>query len=179
MLTILARNWWIFLVRGIAAVVFALMAFLFPSLTLEVLVWLVGAYVVVDGIFTILNGLASRSINDRWWVDLLEGVLTIFLGVVMFLFTPATLLVFIYFVSAWAIVTGILEIVAAIRLREVIEGALIVGGVISIVLGVLIFFFPNAGLVSVAWIIGAYALVFGFLMIMLAFRLRRIGAVLG
>src|SRR5690606_31525867 len=109
---------------------------------------------------------------DRWWTEIIEGVLSIVLGVVMFLFVPATLMVLAIFISAWAVVTGILEIVAAIRLREVIDGewAMILGGILSIILGVLIFFFPGSGLLAMTWIIGAYALVFGFLMIMLAFR---------
>src|SRR5690606_28760402 len=134
MLMDLARNWWIFLIRGIAAVVFAVLAFFFPGLTLEVLVLLVAAYLVVDGIFTIINGIGNRATNNRWWTDVIEGLLGIVLGVVMFLFVPATLTVLAIFISAWAVVTGILEIVAAIRLREVIEGewALILGGILSI-----------------------------------------------
>ena len=174
MLAILVRNWWVFAVRGVAAVIFGVLAILWPVLTLQTLILLFGAYALVDGIFTVITGIAAHERNQRWWMLLLQGIAGILIGVLTFLWPGTTALVLLYFIAAWEIVTGILEIVAAIQLRRIIENewVMIITGIASIIFGLILFIFPGAGALSLVWLIGVYSLAFGILMIVLAFRLR-------
>jgi uncharacterized membrane protein HdeD (DUF308 family) len=170
----LGRTWWVFLIRGIAAILFGIGAFLWPGLTIAVLILMFGAYALVDGIFAIIGGISARKEMERWWMMILVGVAGVITGVLTFMWPNITALVLLYFIAAWAIVTGIFQIAAAIRLRKEIEGewVLIVGGIASVIFGVLLFLMPGAGALASIWIIGAYAVIFGILMIVLAFRLR-------
>lgn len=174
MISMLARNWWLLALRGVFSIIFGILAFAWPGLTLLVLIYLFGAYVLVDGIFAVIAGISSYGRNERWWAMLLEGVLGIIVGVLAFIWPITTGLVLLYFIAAWAIVTGIFEIVAAIQLRRVITGEwfMILSGVLSIIFGVLLVIFPRAGALGLTWLIGAYAILFGILFIILAFRLR-------
>jgi uncharacterized membrane protein HdeD (DUF308 family) len=168
------HNWWTFAVRGVVAVIFGVLALIWPGQALQALVLVFGAYAFVDGIFAIFAGIASYRYFDRWWAVLLEGVAGVVIGLLTFFWPNITALVLLYFIAAWALITGIFEIVAAIQLRRVITGEwmLILGGLLSIVFGVLLFVFPVAGAVSVIWVIGIYAVVFGISEIIFAFRLR-------
>ena len=174
MIAQLVRNWWLFLIRGIAAILFGLAAFLWPEITLAVLVLLFGAYALVDGIFAIIAGIAARREQERWWMMILVGLAGIATGVLTFFWPDITALVLLYFIAGWAIVMGIFQIAAAIRLRREIEGEwlLILAGIASVIFGVLMVIRPGAGALAVIWLIGIYALLFGILMIVLAFRLR-------
>jgi uncharacterized membrane protein HdeD (DUF308 family) len=174
MLEKISSNWWMFAVRGVAAVIFGVLALIWPGQTLQALVLVFGAYALVDGIFAVIAGIAARGSFDRWWAVLLEGVAGIIIGLLTFFWPNITALVLVYFIAAWALITGILEIVAAIQLRRVITGEwmLILGGLLSIILGILLFVFPGAGAVSLVWMIGIYAIVFGISEIVFAFRLR-------
>ena len=174
MLGILARNWWVFALRGVAAIIFGILAIIWPLLTLQVLVLLFGAYALVDGVFTVIAGIASHERNQRWWMMLLEGIAGIIVGILTFFWPGTTALVLLYFIAAWAIVTGVLEIVAAIQMRRIIENEwmMILAGIASILFGLLLFIFPGAGALSLVWLIGAYSIVFGILLIILALRLR-------
>jgi uncharacterized membrane protein HdeD (DUF308 family) len=176
MLAMLARNWWALALRGVFAIIFGILALIWPGLTLLVLIALFGAYALVDGIFAVVAGIASYGHNERWWAVLLEGVAGIILGVLTFFWPGTTALVLVYFIAAWALITGIFEIVAAIRLRKEIEGEwmMILSGIISIILGLFLVVAPGAGALGLTWVIGAYAIVFGILMIILAFRLRKL-----
>jgi uncharacterized membrane protein HdeD (DUF308 family) len=164
----------VFLIRGIAAILFGIAAFLWPGLTIAVLVLLFGAYALVDGIFAIIAGISARKEVERWWMMIIVGVAGIATGVLTFLWPGITALVLLYIIAAWAIVTGIFQIAAAIRLRREIEGEwwLILGGIASVIFGVLLVIMPGAGALASVWIIGIYAVFFGILMIVLAFRLR-------
>jgi uncharacterized membrane protein HdeD (DUF308 family) len=174
MTTTLARNWWALALRGVLAILFGIVAFIWPGLTLISLVLLFGAYAFVDGIFSIIAAWRGRETNERWWVLLLEGVLGIAAGVIAFVWPDAAAVGLLYVIAAWAILTGILEIVAAIRLRQEIDNEWLLGltGVASIIFGLLLAIWPGVGLLTLTWIIGGYAIAFGVLMLLLAFRLR-------
>ena len=174
MITMLSRYWWVLALRGLMAIVFGILALIWPSLTLLSLIYLFGAYVLVDGIFAIITGIRSYGERERWWVALLEGIVGVIAGILTFLWPNVTGLILLYFIAAWAVVTGILEIIAAIQLRRVITGEwlMILSGLLSIAFGVALVFFPGAGALALTWLIGAYAIVFGILFSLLALRLR-------
>lgn len=173
----LERNWWLLLIRGIAAILFGIAAFVWPGLTVAILVLLFGAYVLVDGIFGIVDSIRYRDRIGNWWLWLLEGILGVIVGVLTLFMPGVTALILLMFIAAWAIVGGVLRIIAAIQLRKEIEGEWLLGlgGVLSILFGVLLVVVPVAGILSLVWLIGIWAVVFGILLIMLAFRLRRAG----
>jgi uncharacterized membrane protein HdeD (DUF308 family) len=170
MLNIFTRNWWLIALRGLLAVIFGLLAIIWPSLTVNALVLLFGVYAVVDGIFSIVAGLGRR----RSFLPVLGGLLGIVLGILAWLWPQTTAVVLLYIIAAYALLTGIFELLNAVQLRKVLENEwlLAVGGILSIVFGVLLIIWPAAGLVTMAWLIGLYALLFGILLIGLGFRLR-------
>jgi uncharacterized membrane protein HdeD (DUF308 family) len=173
----LTRNWWVFLLRGIMGIVFGLITFFQPGISLAALVLLFGAYAFADGIFAILSAMRRRPGSEPWWLLLLEGVAGIAAGVMTLLWPGVTAIVLLYLIAAWAVVTGVFEIAAAIRLRKVItdEWLLVLSGVASIGLGVLLMLLPGPGaLVLVLWI-GAGAFVSGVMFVVLSLRLRSWG----
>lgn len=174
MVTALARNWWVVGLRGLAALIFGLLTLVSPAISLAVLILLFGAYALVDGVFTMVAAIANRHGEPRWVALLISGVLGALIGVLTFLMPGVTGLVLLYFIAAWAIVRGVMEIVAAVQLRKVIKGEfwLILAGVLSVLFGILLFLFPGAGALAVVLWIGVFAIVFGILLIALAFRLR-------
>ena len=171
MLQLLARRWWALALRGVIAVLFGLLTFFIPGITLISLVLLFGFYAILDGIFDIVSAMKAPG---HHWPLLVEGIVGIVAGLVTFMWPAITAMVLVYLIAFWAILTGLLEIVAGIRLREVIanEMLLILMGVISTLFGILIIIFPGAGALAIIIWIGAYALVFGIILIALAFRLR-------
>src|SRR5690349_1781292 len=170
MLRTITHSWWMLLVRGIFAILFGIAAFIWPGLTIEVLVSLFGAYALLDRIFTIIVGIQQYGEAKRWWAVVLEGIAGIVLGVLTLFWPGTTAAVLLAFIAAWAIVTGVLEIAAAIGLRKVIQGEwmMILAGAASILFGVLMILQPAAGAVAIIWLIGAYALIFGVLLSSLA-----------
>lgn len=170
----LARNWWAFVLRGVFAILFGIGAWLWPGLTLAALVFLFGAYALVDGVFAVAAGIASHGENRRWWAELLVGIAGIALGVMVFAWPDVTALTLLYLIAAWALVTGVMEIAAAIELRKRIdnEWLLGLGGLASVLFGLLLIVFPGAGALGLLWLIGAYAVLFGVLLIALGLRLR-------
>jgi uncharacterized membrane protein HdeD (DUF308 family) len=174
MLHALARNWWALLLRGIAAVIFGLLAFFWPGGVAVVLVILFGAYAFVDGVFALISAVRAAEAHQRWWAFLLEGIVGLVIAAIV-VFRPGIAGLALYFtIAIWAILTGILEIVAAVQMRKLIpnEFWLILGGVLSIVFGVLLYVFPLIGIVTVIYLIGFYAILFGIVMIVFSFRLR-------
>jgi len=171
---VLARNWWALALRGLLAVVFGLLAFALPGLTLAALVILFGAYALVDGIFALVAAVRAAEAHERWWLFVLEGIAGIAAGLITFAWPGITALVLLYLIAWWAIITGIFEIAAAIRLRKEITGEfwLALGGAASVIFGLILLFRPGVGALAVIWLIGTYALVFGLLLVMLGFRLR-------
>jgi uncharacterized membrane protein HdeD (DUF308 family) len=168
----LAERWWVWLLRGVLAILFAVLAFTRPGITLAALVLIFGAYVLVDGAFELFVGILSRT-----WGLILSGVLGILAGIITFAYPHITALVLLYIIAFWAIFTGIVEILAAIRLRKEIENEWMIGigGALSVIIGIWIIARPGAGALSVVWLIGIYALLYGLLMVGLALRLRRMG----
>lgn len=171
-----SRHWWVFAVRGIAAILFGILAFALPGITLTVLVLLWGAYALVDGVLSLVS--AFRTTHDHRWGLLIEGLVGIGAGIVTFTWPGLTALVLLYIIAVWALITGVLELIAAFRLRRVIhdEWWLVLGGVASVVFGVLMLAMPAAGALALVWLIASYAIVFGVLMIALAVRLHGLGA---
>jgi uncharacterized membrane protein HdeD (DUF308 family) len=173
----LARWWWTFIVRGLLAIAFGLLAFLTPAWGIAILVGLFAAWALIDGAGSLVTGWSGRARDRNWWLEILEGVVSIAAGVIALLFpldVVAEVLVLI--VAAWAILTGAFEIFMAIRLRERIEGEVWLGlaGVASILFGVILLLFPGAGALSLVWLIGSFAIAFGFFLVMLGWRLRGI-----
>jgi len=169
----LARNWWLIALRGLFAVLFGLAALIWPNLTLVSLVFLFGAYLMADGLLAVIAGLTRHTGSRPWWLLLIEGLMGIGAGVLTFLSPGLTAFALVYLIAAWAIGTGMVEIVSAIRLRTEIEneGLLALSGVLSVVLGVVFVIWPGASALGLVWLIGAYILVFGLLQIGLGFRL--------
>jgi uncharacterized membrane protein HdeD (DUF308 family) len=169
----LARGWWTFVLRGVLAIIFGIMAFGWPGPTVVVLVWLFAAWAIVDGASSLLGAFRSKQSGSRWW-QVLEGLAGIVAGVIAFLWLGLAAVALVLLIAAWAIVTGIFEIVAAVRLRREISNELwlAIGGVISILFGIVLVLNPGAGLLSLAWLIGLLVIVFGVSMVLLGWRLR-------
>lgn len=168
----IARNWWTFLVRGLLAIAFGLAALVWPDVTLLVLVALFGAFALLDGVISVLFGITGRE-SIRWWM-VIWGLVGVAAGIGVFLWPTIGALALVYVIAAWAILTGAMEIAAAITWRREIrsEWVLIVAGVLSVLVGGAMALFPGAGAVALVWLIGAYAVVFGVLLVIVAFRLR-------
>jgi uncharacterized membrane protein HdeD (DUF308 family) len=174
MLQALAKNWWLMLLRGIVAIIFGVLAFIWPGVTLLTLVLFYGAYALVDGALAIGAAVAGPgTAGPRWWLAVV-GVLGVAAGLLTFLWPGITAFVLLYFIAGWAIATGVFEIVGAIRLRKEIdnEWMLILSGVLSILFGVILIISPGAGALALIWVIGTYAILAGIIYIILAFRLR-------
>ena len=177
MIESLARNWWTVAIRGIAAIIFGVLAFILPGITLIALALLFGAYALIDGVLALVAAIRGGPgiVQGRWFLAL-EGILGVAAGILAFIWPDLTALVLLLLIGAWAIVTGVLEIIAAVRLRREIEGewVLALAGLASIVFGALVFINPSAGALAVVWLIGAYAIVFGVALLILAWRLRAV-----
>ncbi len=173
---VLVGNWWAFVLRGIFAILFGLICFILPGMALLSLIFLFGFYALADGILNIVAAFRRTGAEQvPWWALLIAGVISIAAGVLAFAIPGITAVALLILIAAWAVATGILEIIAAIRLRKQISGewVLVVSGLLSIAFGVLMFLFPRAGALAVVIWIGAYAIVLGILMIALGLRLRK------
>jgi uncharacterized membrane protein HdeD (DUF308 family) len=170
----LAQNWWAIALRGVVAIIFGLIALLMPGITLGALVLLFAAYMLVDGIFAIVAGVRAAAHHERWGAFILEGIVDLIAAAIAILAPIATILAFVWLSAAWAIVTGSLMLAATFRLRPT-HGKwwLGLGGALSVVWGVLLIVAPLVGAVVMTLWLGAYALVFGIALLVLAFRLKR------
>jgi uncharacterized membrane protein HdeD (DUF308 family) len=151
-----------------------MLTFFWPGASILALVLLFGAYALVDGAFAVAASLQRIGKQERWWALLIEGLLGIAAGIVTFLWPDITALVLVYIIGAWAILTGVFEIVAAIQLRREIEGEWLLGlsGVLSVLFGLMLLIFPGSGAIALVWLIASYAFVIGILLIILGFRMR-------
>lgn len=175
--TILARNWWMLLLRGLIAIAFGVLTWFQPGISLASLVLLFGAYSMADGVLGAWTAIAGRKEREHWWVLLLEGLVGIGVGLLTFFAPQVTTLALLFYIAIWAVATGVLEIVAAIRLRKEIEGEwlLVLGGLASVGFGVLLMAQPGAGALALLWLIAAYAVAFGVVLVTLAFKARGFG----
>ena len=171
--SLLARNWWALALRGVLGILAGLIALFLPDVTLAALVLLFAAYMLVDGVFAMVAGLRAARRQERSRPLFLEGVAGILAGTIAIVWPGITLLALVYLVGAWAIVSGVLLIAGAFRPEARREWLLALGGVISVIWGVLIMLAPIAGALALAWLFGAYALAFGIVLLMEALRLRR------
>jgi uncharacterized membrane protein HdeD (DUF308 family) len=173
MSSLLAQNWWAVALRGVFAVIFALIALFSPGATILSLVLFFSAYMLVDGVFGIVSGIRAASNNQRWGLLILEGVLNILVGIVAFVMPGLTVLFFVTLMAVWSLITGILMIVAAFKLNpDFGRGWLIFSGVVSVLFGIALLIAPLVGAVVLTWWLGAYALVFGIGLLVLAFKLK-------
>jgi uncharacterized membrane protein HdeD (DUF308 family) len=175
MLEHLGRNWSWIVLRGVAAVLFGVLAFVLPGITLAVLVIVWGAYALADGILSLIAAYRVRDQGKPFWSLVIVGLLGIAAGIVTFIWPGMTALLLLIFIAAWAIVMGIFQIIAAIRLRKEIQNEWLLGlsGVLSVLFGIIMFVQPGAGALAVIWVIAAYAIVFGALLIWLGLRLKK------
>ncbi|MEA5502752.1 HdeD family acid-resistance protein [Halotia wernerae UHCC 0503] len=175
--TRLARNWWTVALRGVLAIIFGLVALFWPKITLTAFVFIFAAFVLVSGILLAIAAFRDRLTNTHGWLMLLEGAIGMGVGVLAFMRPGIATLVLLNLIAAWAIVTGIFEIIAAIQIRKEIENEwlLALAGITSLLFGVLLIIWPVAGALAILWIIAAYTIIFGILLLVLAFRLRSWG----
>ncbi|MFO0994540.1 MAG: HdeD family acid-resistance protein [Hyphomicrobiales bacterium] len=171
----LAKNWWLLLLRGIAAIIFGILAFAWPGITLLSLVILYGAYALVDGVLSVAAAIGGGGgAAPRWWL-VVVGLLGIAAGLLTFFWPQITALVLLMFIGAWALIHGVFEIIGAIRLRKEIdnEWMLILSGALSVLFGAAMLIMPGAGALALIWVIGAYSIIFGILFVGFAFRLKK------
>ena len=176
---LLTHNWWLLALRGLCAVLFGILAFVWPGITLLGLVFMFGAYALVNGILSFVVAARSPKGYPKFGSLIFEGILSVLAGVIAFVVPGITALALLALVAAWAIVTGIMEIVVAVRLRKVLrnEWMLILAGLASLAFGGLLLARPVPGMIALIWWIGGFALVFGVLLIALALRLRKRGPI--
>jgi uncharacterized membrane protein HdeD (DUF308 family) len=173
MISILARNWWAFVARGVLAVLFGLIAFFMPGVTMLSLVLVFAVYAIADGVLALISAVRAAKQGDRWSLLALEGIVDILLGVAAATVPQVTVVVFVALVAAWALITGSFMLAGAFELDDD-HGRwwLALGGAVSIVYGALLVIAPMIGALVLTWWIGAYAFIFGISMLVLAFRLR-------
>src|SRR5262249_51394754 len=175
MLHALGKCWCLLLLRGIAAVLFGVLAFIWPGLTLVTLVLLYGAFALVDGVISLVAAFTgSAKPVPTWWL-VVVGLLGIAAGIVTFAWPVITAIVLVLIIGAWALVHGIFEIIGAIQLRKEIDNEwwLILSGAVSVLFGLIVLFAPGAGALGLIWAIAAYSIVFGVTFIALALKLRK------
>ena len=173
MLHALARNWWLLLLRGIAAIAFGVLTFFWPGLTLLTLLFLYGAFALFDGVLSLAAAIMGGAPAPRWWLAIV-GLLGLAAGILTFAWPGVTALVLLLFIAFWAIATGVMQIVGAIRLRKEIdnEWLLIFCGVLSVAFGLILIVQPQTGALALAFVIAFYAILEGVGLVGLALRLR-------
>ena len=174
MLEVLTRYWWAFIARGVLAIALGVMVFAWPAISVAALIIVFGIYAFADGVFLVVKAIGGWKAREDRWLLLFEGLLGIGIGVITFFAPGVTAIVLLFYIAAWSLATGILEIVGAIRFRKEIQGEVlwIFSGIVSILLAVFLMIFPGAGIVSLVWLLGVYAIVFGVLLIALGIRIR-------
>jgi len=171
---VLAKYWWLLLLRGVFAIIFGALAFVWPGITLLTLVLFYGAFAFADGVLSLSHAVMGGNVGSRWWLALV-GIAGIAAGLLTFFMPGLTALVLLFFIAGWAIALGVFQIIGAIRLRKEIdnEWSLGLSGVVSVLFGIILLVAPGAGALGLIWVIGAEAIVFGILLVMAALKLKR------
>jgi uncharacterized membrane protein HdeD (DUF308 family) len=171
---ILSRYWWMTVVRGLFWILFGVVILARPGISLLSLTLALGIVIFADGILNVMNAVAGRKVHEDWWVLLLVGLTGIGIGALTFYSPQTTSLALVFYVAIWAIATGLLQITAAIRLRRQLAGEVwwILAGIASVVFGGLLIVQPAAGALTLLWLFGVYAIAFGVLLLLLAFKVR-------
>ena len=174
MIGLFTKNWWVLLVRGIVAMLFGILAFARPGITLAALVLLFGFYALVDGIFSLIAAFSGWQYREDRWLLVLEGLIGLGAGFVTLRAPAITAVALIFFIAVWALATGVLRIVEAVRLRKEISGEfwLALSGILSVLFAFLVMLRPAAGALAMAWVIGWWALFMGAMLVMLSLKLR-------
>lgn len=166
--------WWSLLLRGIFIIILGIVAFIWPGITVLVLVFLFGAFAFVDGTFATVVSLSKRKEYKHWWLMMLGGLAGIVVGILIFVWPLISALVILYLIAAWLVITGIIRIVTAIRARqEIAMGWPLSLGIISLCFGAAIFLIPVAMLLTMLWIIAAFAIIIGIFLLVDAFQVRK------
>jgi uncharacterized membrane protein HdeD (DUF308 family) len=170
----LAKNWWLILLRGLCAILFGILTFVWPGVTLFTLVILYGAFAFADGILSLVAAIRGGAPAPRWWLAIV-GVLGIAVGILTLLWPGITGLVLLLFIAGWAIANGVMEIIGAIRLRKEIDDEwwLIASGVLSVLFGVMIAARPGVGALALIFVIGTFAIIYGIMLVSFSLRLRQ------
>lgn len=175
MLERLTQHWWLIALRGMLAIIFGVIALAWPEITIAALVFVFGIYALADGVVSLYSAVARRDLagSDRGWLAL-QGVLGVIVGVLVFIWPGITALILLVLIAAWALVTGVLQIVASFTLRREVrnEWWLLIGGILSVIAGIILIVRPGVGALALIWVIGIYAIVYGIAQLILGFRLR-------
>ena len=175
MLELFSRNWWVYVVRGVLALIFGMYAWFMPGVAMRVLLMFFGIFVLIEGIFAIAGSIAGRKYSELWWIVLLEGIAGLALGLLTLIRPGFVATGIIIFIAVWAIWGGVFRIIAAIRLRRELdsEWLLAFGGVVSILFGLMLFRHPGTGIVAISWLIGFFASMFGVLLISFGIKAKK------
>jgi len=175
--SVLSRNWWMVLLRGLLAIAFGVLAFTQTGITLAALILFVGAFALIEGVMATIASIRVRRMDRDWWVLLMEGLFGVAIGLITFLNPAITVLALSFYIATWAVTLGVLRIVSAIQLRRVIKGEvwLILSGLVSMLFGVLMLVFPGAGALALVAYIGVWAMLTGCALVLLSIRLRNLG----
>ncbi|MFI6498821.1 HdeD family acid-resistance protein [Nonomuraea typhae] len=172
----IARTWWLILIRGICAIIFGILALVWPGITLYVLVIFFGAYAIVSGLFSLFAAF-GHNVQSRAWL-IISGIIGILAGIVAFAWPGITALALLYVIAFWAIFTGVAEIVAGVALRKDIdnEWMLILGGILSVIFGILLIIWPATGMLTLTWLLGIFAIIYGIAMVVLSFNVKKLAS---
>jgi uncharacterized membrane protein HdeD (DUF308 family) len=178
MLQVLTRNWWLFVLQGFLAVAFGIAAYAWPGRTLAVLIPLFGVYVLIDGLLCLVRTFHAASLGVTWWPYLFQGLAGIGAGIATFAWPGLTALLLIYFIGSWALVGGVLQIVAGVMLSRVLTGEwrLILSGALSVLFGLWMMVAPGEGAVALLWVIATYTVLLGIALIAAGIQLRSVNA---
>ena len=170
----LAKNWWLLALRGLFAILFGIVILAWPGLTIEILVIIYGVFALVGGILSIIIGLFSIGKSSNWWVMFLEGILGFIVGGIVLKWPAISLLLLIVIIGLWAIISGIIQIITAIFVRQEIKNEWLMGlsGLISLLFGLVILSWPISSIIVVSWLIGFYALLLGIFLIVFGFQVK-------
>lgn len=171
----LSRNWWMLTLRGVFAILFGVLTWLQPGISLKVLILTFGVYAFADGVIGAWSAISGRRTESHWWAWLLWALVSVLAGIFTFISPEITAMALLFYIGFWAIASGVMEIVTGIRLRKAIKGEwlLMVGGLASVLFGVIILTRPAVGALAMMWLIALYAVVFGIILVMLGGKLRR------